>query len=294
MTAENRPPAPDSLACAEALRQAAARLNARYPGPDLSCFSQLLENAITALEISRDPENGPARQAEERSIASNLLFLAADQAQDIHEQLRAAQPEAYTGGEWLQLKREIRPLLESLQRPGEYPPETFTVLLEPAALLPAVKAGFPPELRQHIRFCGEVTWRQYATLTGVAGGWQLKDRLAVEREGADGFPIQVLACDVVTEHGGWHSLQMQLIRHFLAQEGIACPQTEAECQRLSKTTEQMSFPALRFLLQLARDYSPQPFELTRQNFAQALADFKPPVNLEEFAHRKAIDAIMAA
>lgn len=102
-----------------------------------------------------------------------------------------------------------------------------------------------------------MTWWQYAALTGDAGGWQLKDRLAVEREGADGFPIQVLACDAVTEHGGWRSLQMQLIRHFLAQEGIACPQTEAECQRLSKSIADLSFPALRFLLQLARDYNPR-------------------------------------
>lgn len=176
----------------------------------------------------------------------------------------------------------------------EYLPETFGVLLEPAALLPAVKAGFPEELQHGIRFYGELTMKQYVQLTGDSGWWDLKWRMAIEREGADGFPIQVLAGDVVTEHGGWRSLQMQLIRYFLAREGISCPQTEVECQRLSRTTEQMSFPALRFLLQLARDYSPQPFDLTWQNFAQALADFKPPVNLEEFAHRSAIDAIMAA
>lgn len=77
---------------------------------------------------------------------------------------------------------------------------------------------------------------------------------------------------------------MQLIRHFLNEAGIEYPQNEAECRQLAKRTRELSYRALRFLLQLARDYSPNPFELTRDHFAQALAAADPPLTLDDFAH----------
>ena len=51
---------------------------------------------------------------------------------------------------------------------------------------------------------------------------------------------------------------MQLIRHFLNEAGIDCPQKDAEVRRLAKRTGELSCRALGLLLQLARDYSPNP------------------------------------
>ena len=162
-------------------------------------------------------------------------------------------------------------------------PDTFGIFLEPAALRPEVKAGFPPELHHGLRFYAGVTREQYLRLTGAAAGCHRKDRLAVERESAEGFPIHIMACAVVAEYGGWWYLQMQLIRHFLNEAGIEYPQKEAEIQQLARSPRELTCRALLFLLQLARDYSSNPFELIRDNFAQALAAGEPPLALEDFA-----------
>ena len=116
----------------------------------------------------------------------------------------------------------------------------------------------------------------------------MKERLAVARESAEGWPIQVAACDAVAEYGGWWSLQMQLIHHFLNEAGIDCPQKDAEVRRLAKRTGELSYRALGLLLQLARDYSPNPFELTHDHFTQALAGTEPPLTLADFAHLRFI------
>lgn len=53
---------------------------------------------------------------------------------------------------------------------------------------------------------------------------------------------------------------------------------------LAKGARELSYHTLLFMLRLARDYSPNPFELTRDHFAQALAAADPPLTLADFAH----------
>lgn len=77
---------------------------------------------------------------------------------------------------------------------------------------------------------------------------------------------------------------MQLIRHFPNEACRPGPQTEAEIRRLSRGIRELSCRALLFLLRLARDYSPNPFELIRDHFAQAMAAADPPLTLDDFAH----------
>lgn len=88
---------------------------------------------------------------------------------------------------------------------------------------------------------------------------------------------------MVAEYGGWWSLQMQLLRHFLNETGIDCPQKDAEIRQLAKRTRELSYHALLFMLRLAREYRPNPFELIRDNFAQALTGADPPLTLADFA-----------
>ena len=164
------------------------------------------------------------------------------------------------------------------------PPELCQVLLEPAALLPAVKAGFPEALWSGIRFHGQVTPAQYIALTGDAALTRLKESLAFTGENEEGWSLPIPVVSLLTEENGWNCLQTQLFAYMIRQElpPYRCPEDQPRLLKVAKNLDELSYAALQFLSALAEAYTWQPFQLLEEHLKDALGRADPPLGLYDF------------
>ena len=187
--------------------------------------------------------------------------------------------------------------------PAESIPDRITVHLTHRDLEP-VLAPISEPLRAGFSYYGEVTADQYRELTGDADYSRLKLHMAIETESPEGgFGIIVHVCDILTEEQGYCAMQTQLIRHLVDHDARGThpeywercrphgqePRTDQEWQAIAKPLDDLSYPALQFLLQLADIYEPDPFQLSPVNFDEALRNYPHNLQLADFVRPETLD-----
>ena len=166
----------------------------------------------------------------------------------------------------------------------DQPPLHCWITLLPGQINPDLLTAIPARLRQGFRFYGEVTPEEYLQLTGAADYSDLKYRLAVNTEGPEGFGVYVTPEDVLTHETGFKAMQTQVIRWFCRRDSLAEPETDPGYEEMAKSAAEMPYAAIEFLLHLADVYDTDAFNISDQNFAEALRNCFPTLSLDDFAH----------
>lgn len=79
-------------------------------------------------------------------------------------------------------------------------------------------------------------------------------------------------------------MQTQVMRFFCRRDGLAEPQTEPDFEEMAKSAAEMPYAAIEFLLHLADVYAVDAFNISDDNFAEALRNWSPALALADFAH----------
>lgn len=89
---------------------------------------------------------------------------------------------------------------------------------------------------------------------------------------------------MLTQEAGYKAMQTQVIRYLSRRAGFSEPDSDAGYEDLAKAADEMPYTSIDFLQHLADVYDEDAFNISDNNFAEALRDWSPALALADFAH----------